>query len=102
MASLSAGRLPEDDEHTLTPAEQPDGSILFLCGSQYNETFTGNEGEIANMKLLIAEDMAEGNYPIVLKKVKLSETNISNYYVTETVQTSLTVISYIPGDISGD
>lgn len=102
VCSLSSGRLPEDDEHTLTLSEQEDGAIRFLCGSQYNETFTGNEGEIATMKLLISEDMKEGKYPIVLKKVKLSETNISNYYYTETVQTSLTVISYIPGDISGD
>lgn len=102
VCSLSNGRLPEDDEHTLTLSEQEDGALRFLCGSQYNETFTGSEGEIATMKLLIAEDMAEGNYPIVLKKVKLSETDISNYYYTETVQTSLTVISYTLGDISGD
>ena len=46
--------------------------------------------------------MKEGIYPIVLKKVKLSETDISNFYFTETVQTILTVISYIPGDISGE
>ena len=102
VSSLSSERLPEGDQHTLTISEQEDGALRFLCGSQYNETFTGSEGEIATMQLLIAEDMAEGKYPIVLKKVKLSETNISKYYLTETVQTSLTVISYIPGDISGD
>ena len=102
VCSLSSGRLPEDDEHTLTVSEQGDGALRFLCGSQYNETFTGTEGEIATMKLLIAEDMAEGEHPIVLKKVKLSETDISNYYYTETVQTSLTVVSYVSGDISGD
>lgn len=102
ISSLSSGRLTEDDEHTLTVSEQQDGAIRFLCGSQYNETFTGNEGEIATMKLLISEDIEEGKYPIVLKKVKLSETDISNYYYTETVQTSLTVVSYVSGDISGD
>ena len=102
VCSLSSGRLPEDDEHTLSVSEQEDGTIRFLCGSQYNETFTGNNGEIATIKLLITEDMKEGIYPIVLKKVKLSETDISNFYFTETVQTILTVISYIPGDISGE
>jgi CRISPR/Cas system-associated protein endoribonuclease Cas2 len=102
MASLSNGRKPEGSVHTLTVSEQQDGAIRFLCGSQYDETFTGTEGEIATIKLVLADDMAEGSYPIVLKNVKLTETNISNYYLTETVQTALNVVSYTPGDISGD
>ena len=102
MASLSNGRKPEGSVHTLTVSEQEDGAIRFLCGSQYDETFTGTEGEIATIKLVLADDMAEGSYPIVLKNVKLTETNISNYYLTETVQTALNVVSYTPGDINGD
>ena len=102
MASLSNGRKPEGSVHTLTVSEQQDGAIRFLCGSQYDETFTGTEGEIATIKLVLADDMAEGSYPIVLKNVKLTETNISNYYLTETVQTALNVVSYTPGDINGD
>ena len=102
MASLSNGRKPEGSVHTLTVSEQQDGAIRFLCGSQYDETFTGTEGEIATIKVVLADDMAEGSYPIVLKNVKLTETNISNYYLTETVQTALNVVSYTPGDISGD
>ena len=91
-ASLSADRLPEDDEHTLTVAEQTDGAIRFLCGSQYDETFTGTSGEIATLKVNI-EGMADGEYPITLKGVKLSESDISKFYEVPEVVTTLTVSS---------
>lgn len=91
QGSLSKGRLPEDDEHTLTLQEQADGAIRFLCGSQYDETFTGTEGEIATLSIEIAEDMAAGNYPIVLKNMRLSETDISKFYDSDNVETTLTV-----------
>ena len=85
--------LPEEDEHTLTLGGQEDGSIRFLCGSQYPETFTGTEGEIATIQVDIAADLASGSYPIQLKNMKLTETNISKYYEHELVETMLTVSS---------
>ena len=91
-ASLNAARLPEDDEHTLTVAEQGDGAIRFLCGSQYDETFTGTSGEIATLKVNI-EGMADSEYPITLKGVKLSESDISKFYEVPEVVTTLTVSS---------
>lgn len=102
QASLSAGRLASDDEHTLNVTEQQDGSLLFLCGSQYDETFTGNDGEVLTLKVKVAESMADGDYPIIMKNIKLSETNINNYYEMAEVKATLTVSSYIPGDINRD
>lgn len=102
QGALSAGRLPEEDEHNLTFSEQQDGAIRFLCSSQYNETFTGTEGEIATLQIRLADDMADGDYAIVLKDVKLTETDINKFYETEKVVSKLTIISYITGDISGD
>ena len=99
---LSEGRLPEEDEHSLTFSEQSDGAIRFLCSSQYDETFTGNDGEIATLKVDIAADMADGDYAIQMKNMKLTETNISNYYETALVQSKLTVSSYTLGDINND
>ncbi len=102
LASLSHNRLEEDDEHTMTVAEQEDGSYRFLCGSQYDETFTGNDGEIATLTVNIVADMADGDYPITLKDIKLTETDISKYYETSEVVSKLTVVSYKTGDINGD
>ena len=102
VGSLSDGRLPEDDEHTLTLSEQSDGAIRFLCGSLYDETFTGNDGEIATLSVKIAENMADGNYAIILKDIKMTETDINNYYQTDQVKSTLTITSYTSGDINGD
>ena len=102
QGSLSSGRLPEDDEHTLTITEQADGAIRFLCGSQYDETFTGNDGEIATLQVSIAGDMEDGDYPIEMKKICLSETDITKYYDVERVKSTLTIWSYTKGDIDGD
>ena len=88
--SLSKGRLAEDDEHTLAVAEQGDGAFRFLCGSQYDETFTGTSGEIATIKVSIA-GMAGGDYPVTLKAVKLSETDISKFYEVPEVVSTFTV-----------
>ena len=88
---MSEGRLPEDDEHTLTIQEQADGGIRFLCGSQYDETFTGSSGEIATLQVNIAEGMPSGNYPIVLKNMRLTETDISKFYDSDDVETTLRV-----------
>lgn len=102
LGILNIGRLPEDDEHTLTISEQSDGSIRFLCGSQYNETFTGTDGEILTLTIQISNDMVDGNYPIVLRNVKLTETDISKFYETSYLKSTLTISSYIPGDINAD
>ena len=91
IASLTADRLPEDDEHTLTLSEQGDGAIRFLCGSLYDETFTGTDGEIATLTINIDGEIANGDYPIYLRTMKLTETDISNFYETDEIETTLTI-----------
>ena len=102
IASLSDGRRDEGDEHTLTVSQQDDGSYRFLCGSLYEETFLGNDGEIATMTLNISENMEEGDYPVYLRNIKVSENDISKFYETAEVKSKLTINSYILGDINSD
>lgn len=102
LCSLSNGRLPEDDEHTLTVSEQADGALRFLCGSQYDENFTGNDGEIVTLTVNIAENVAAGDHPIIMKNMKLTETDISNYYEIAYVQSVLSLSSFMLGDINSD
>ncbi len=102
QGSLSAGRLPEEDEHTLTFSEHEGGIVRFLCDSQYSDIFTGNDGEIATLQVNIAETMADGDYAIVMKDMKLSEVDIANYYQTASISTRLSVSAYLPGDINND
>ena len=102
LGALSEGRLPDEDEHSLTFSEQPDGAIRFLCSSQYDETFTGNDGEIATLQLNVAEDVAEGDYEIQLKNMTLTESDIEKHYDTALLRSRLTVMSIVLGDINSD
>ena len=102
MCSLSDARRPEGDQHTISVSQQADGSYLFLCGSLANETFTGTDGEVLTLKINIADNVAAGDYPIALSSIKLTETNIDNYYEIAEVVSKLTISDYELGDISGD
>ena len=102
IASLSSGRLEEDDEHTLTTLEQSNGAIRFLCSSLYDENFTGNDGEILTLTVNVAENMEDGDYPLVIRDARLTETDISQYYMIDYVKSTLTVSSYMLGDINAD
>jgi len=91
QGKLSEGRLPDEDEHDLTFSQQPDGAIRFLCSSQYDETFTGTSGELATLQVEIASDMANGEYAIQLKNMKLTETDISKYYTSDLIESTVTI-----------
>lgn len=90
---LNENRLPEDDEHTLTYSVQQDDAVRFLCGSQYQDTFTGNDGEIITLQVNISETVQEGEFPIILKQMKLSESDISKSYETEYVEGTLNIVT---------
>jgi hypothetical protein len=87
-------RLPEDDEHTIQGSiQQETGAVRFLINSQYEETFTGNEGLLFTITASLNTDMAEGDYPIIMKSIKLSENDINKSYTTDSIKSTLTVTS---------
>ena len=77
--------------HSLEVSQQTDGTYRFLCGAQQDKTFKGNDGEILVFQINVASGMATGDYAIRLKNVKLTETDINNYYETELVESTVTV-----------
>ena len=91
LASLSSGRRGEFDEHTLSVGKQEDGSFLFLCGSLSEDTFLGNDGEIATVTLNISSNISKGEYPVIIKNQKLTENDISKYYEKALVESSLNI-----------
>ena len=99
QGTLNADRLPDEDEHQLTFSEQPDGAIRCLCGSQYDETFTGTDGEIATLTINIDADMEEADYLVYLRNMKLTETDINKFYKTDEVETTVTVTGAADGRV---
>ena len=104
QGSLSAGRLPEEDEHTLSFSEHEGNVIRFLCGSLSDETFTGNDGEIATLQVDVAANVEAEDHTVYLRNMKLSESDISKFYQTEELGTTLAVApeGSARGDANGD
>ena len=88
IAALNKGRLPEDDEHTLTIQELADGGIRFICNSQYEEAFTGEQGTILTLQVNIAEEYYS-EYPVVMKAMRLTEIDANTYYEHDYVKKTL-------------
>ena len=93
--SLNNSRLPEghDQQAVFSEHASDEGNyILVTCNSQYpDECFSIGDGQVMTFKVNIADDMELGDYPVIIREMKLSETDISKYYVTDYVEGTLTV-----------
>ncbi len=91
-ASLSSDRLAAGDAHTLMADEMTDGAVRFLCSSMNDESFAGGDGEIATLTVNIADNVANGDYDVVVKNAIMTETDISKSYDADNIKSTLTVL----------
>ena len=91
-ASLSSDRLAAGDAHTLMADEMTDGAVRFLCSSMNDENFAVGDGEIATLTVNIADNVANGNYDVVVKNALMTETDISKSYEADDIKSTLTVL----------
>ncbi len=91
-ASLSSDRLAAGDAHTLMADEMTDGAVRFLCSSMNDESFAGGDGEIATLTVNIADNVANGDYDVVVKNAIMTETDISKSYEADDIKSTLTVL----------
>lgn len=90
LIDLSTERTTTARTNYFDSAKQPDNSVRVMASSTKNYTFSGNDGEVAIINISVADDVAEGKYPIVLKNIVLSDA-AANSYETERVEIELTV-----------
>ena len=101
MAELSTSRTTLKKTDYFNVKEQQDGSLRVLCGSSKGYTFEGTDGEVALITLSIGSEIAEGEHPIILKNVVLTDKN-SVPYETEYLKSTLVISSYTLGDVNAD
>ena len=98
---LSTERTTANQTNMFDFAAQPDGAIRILASSTKVLPFSGNTGEVATIKLNIGSDVADGDYPLILQNVVISDA-LGNTYKVDYVKTTLSVSSYMLGDANGD
>lgn len=98
---LSTERTTANRTNVFDFATQSDGAIRILASSTKVLPFNGNSGEIATIKLNISSDIADGDYPLILRKVVISDA-VGNSYKVDYVKTTLSVSSFTLGDANGN
>lgn len=101
MAELSTARTTVNKTNYFDTAPTNDGGFRVLCGSSKGYTFSDNDGEVAIITLNISQDMADGEYAIILKNIKLSDNN-GIPYSTEYLKSTIVISSYTLGDVNND
>ena len=99
--NLSTERTSSKRTDFFTCGAQQDGAMRILASSTNLLPFLGNEGEVATIKLNISSDIADGDYPLIIKNIILSDADANSYKV-DYVKTTLTVSSFTLGDANGD
>ena len=101
LVSLSTERTTEKKTNYFDSNIMADGALRVLASSTGGYTISGTDGEIVKIVVNISENMEEGDYPIILREIALSDNN-SQGYETAYVKSTLTISSYTPGDVDGN
>lgn len=101
LINLSTVRTTPQKTNFFDSAMQSDGSVRIMCSSTKNYTFSGNDGEVATIVLDIDGEMNEGDYPILLRNIVLSDATSKTYEV-DYVKSTISVLKYTLGDANND
>lgn len=101
LIELSTERTTVRKMDSFSSRQISDGTYRVLINSSGGYTFDGEDGEVARVTVNIADDIAEGDYPLILKDIVLVNKS-SEGFETEYVKATLTVSDYSPGDVNSD
>jgi hypothetical protein len=88
-------------KHMLSYAKQSDGAMRIIGLSMTNAVFKGNSGPLLYVTLNVADTIADGDYTVMIKNMKLSTPKAVEYDVDET-KAKLTLSSYRLGDVDNN
>lgn len=102
-AYLSTMRTTARKTNTFESAIRSDGSLRVFAASTNGSVISGNDGEVCIVVVNISSDMEEGEYPIILREITISDVNAQSHDVdmvksTLVVRKSATGINTIDND----
>ena len=99
--TLSTERTTPRKTNSFDAVLREDGSLRVLGASTNGSAISGNDGEIVQVKVAIADDMEEGEYAACVKDIAISDVNAVSYTSPMTTST-IKVNAYIVGDANKD
>ena len=100
-AYLSTERTTARKTNTFDTAFLGNGLLRVIAGSTNGSTISGNDGEVATIKLKIDNSVAAGSYPIALRNIAISDVNAVSHDVAY-VKSTMTIGGGLMGDANGD
>ena len=88
-AYLSTARTTAKKTNNFDSAIQKTGALRVFAYSSNGSAISGNDGEVACVKIKISEELEDGTYPIILRKISISDSDAVSHD-TEEVETSIT------------
>lgn len=88
-------------KHSMAVSDKGNGLYHFLCYSNSNKAFSGNEGELLSIELLCDGNMAVGTYQTTVKNIIFSDVD-KNKITPANYTFDLVVIEAEPGDVNND
>ena len=102
LMDLSLERTTKRKTNTFDCDYQPDGSLRVICNSTGGYAFSGNDGEVAVATLNIASTLEDGDYPIILKNIVVTDATGNQRFTVDRVKSTITLESYTLGDANAD
>ena len=99
--TLSTERTTARKTNSFDAIFNADGSLRVLAASTNGSAISGNDGEVVQVKVAIADDMAEGDYTVCFKNIAISDENATSHTSAMTTST-IKVNTYIVGDANID
>lgn len=101
VVKLNYTRTYEGD-HTLSSRIQESGALRVAVYSTENYAFEGLEGPVAEVTLVVDENMESGEYPIQFSTIEMTKSDAQTYFRISKVVSKMTIPSYTIGDVNGD
>ena len=102
LMDLSLERTTRKKTDYFNSEYQTDGSLRVLCNSTKGIAFSGNDGEVAVATLNIAANLEDGDYPVIIKNIIITDATGNERHTVDRVKSTITIESYLLGDANGD
>ena len=94
VVEMSTERTTDSKTDTFNSFIRPNESLRLFASSTGGQTIEGHDGEIAKVTIKVSATMAQGDYPLILKKVTVTDNNAVGYD-TDEVETTLTITALL-------
>ncbi len=87
--------------HSISSNKQSDGAIRVMVVSMTNDAFSGNDGVIINIPLVVSSDITVGEKVIKVANINLTNSSAIASRLAD-VMAIMTIKNYVMGDSNGD